>query len=291
LRFALFPGLVVAAWLGYNWHYFGDPLEFQRGIWSASSQQAALADQGLLPTRSNLVLSFGYYLSAVALTVGTVLTIAAVAGSALAVRRRIVAPLALLGSALAFNIVALWAGQSVIALPFGNPPGVMNLRYGLMVLPAGAFAVALLMSAVPSRRQRAFLGAILAIGQVALWGWHFPGQVGALREGLAIRDGDRVQMDASIWLEHHYDRGRVLVAPAVNVSPRSRIAMRDRIYPWSWELGPAALVGPARTVDWVIVDQRNSDDPVTLAVAADTAFRRHFQLAFEQQGLEIWQRR
>lgn len=67
--------------------------------------------------------------------------------------------------------------------------------------------------------------------------------------------------------------------------------MRDRVYPWSWELGPAALANPGSTVDWVLVDTRNSGDPVTLAVAADTSFRRHFLRAFERQGLEIWQRR
>src|SRR5690606_5490296 len=31
LRFALLPALMVGLWLWYNWHYFGDMLEFQRG--------------------------------------------------------------------------------------------------------------------------------------------------------------------------------------------------------------------------------------------------------------------
>lgn len=289
--FLIFPAVIVVAWLGYNWHYFGDPLEFQRGVWSAGSQQAALAEQGLLPTRGNPLLSIGYYMGAVAMTVGAVLSVAGVIGAAAAVRQRSVAPLMLLASALAFNIVALFAGQSVIALPWTEPAGVLNVRYGVMLLPATALAIGLLVTAVALARTRTVLVALLAIGQLFLWTWRFPGQVGAIREGLAIRDGDRVQMDASIWLQQHYDRGRVLVAPAVNVSPRSRIAMRDRIYPWSWELGPAALADPGNTVDWVIVDTRNSGDPVTLAVAADTSFRRHFLRAFERQGLEIWQRR
>lgn len=289
--FALFPALIVLAWLGYNWHYFGDPLEFQRGIWSAASQQASLAERGLLPTKGHPLLSLGYYLGAVALTVGAAVTLAAITGIAVAVRQRVWAPMVLLGSALAFNILALWAGQSVIALPWFDPSGVMNVRYGVMVLPVAALAIGLLVAAVALPRTRYVLAGALVLAQVVLWGWRFPEQVGAVREGLAIRDGDRAQMDASIWLQEHYDRGRVLVAPVVNVSPRSRIAMRDRIYPWSWELGPAALADPAATVDWVLVDQRNSGDPVTQAIAADTSFRRHFLRAFERQGLEIWQRR
>ena len=113
----------------------------------------------------------------------------------------------------------------------------------------------------------------------------------ALREALAIRDGDRRQMDASRWMERHYDRGRVLVAPAVNVSPRTRIPLRDRIYPWTWQLGDSALARPAAVVDWVILDRQSATDPVTAAVVADTGFTERFLLAFEEQGLEIWQRR
>jgi hypothetical protein len=227
----------------------------------------------------------------VVLTVGGAVVLAALAGTTVAVRRGLLAPVALLGSALVFNVLALWAGQSVIALPWSEPPGVMNVRYGVMLLPFAAFAVGLLATGIHRPRLRIVGLIALATIQLGVWTWQFPAQVGALREGLAIRDGDRVQMDASIWLAQHYDRGRVLVAPAVNVSPRSRIAMRDRIYPWSWELGPAALADPAGHVDWVVVDTRNTGDPVTQAVAADTTFRRHFLRAFERQGLEIWQRR
>jgi hypothetical protein len=206
-------------------------------------------------------------------------------------RQRVAAPLALLGAALVFNVLALWGGQSVIALPWTDPAGFLNVRYGIMVLPAAALAIGMLAVSVPW--SRAFLAAMMLLGlvQAGLWARRFPGQVGALREGLAIRDGDRVQMDASRWLREHYDRGRVLVAPVVNISPRSRIPMRDRIYPWSWELGPAALADPASTVDWVVVDTRHDRDPVFRAVAADTSFRRDFLRAFERQGLEIWQRR
>lgn len=290
-RFMLLPALMVGAWLFYNWHYFGDPLEFQRGIWSAASQQETLAEQGLLPTRGHALLSIGYYLGAAALTVGAVFGLTTVAGIAMTVRQRAHVPALLFGTALVFNVMALWAGQSVIALPWTEPAGVLNVRYGVMLLPLAAYSTGMLVAAVAEARRRALVMATVLTAQIVLWAWSFPAQVGALREGLAIRDGDRVQMDASIWLAEHYDRGRVLVAPAVNVSPRSRIAMRDRIYPWSWELGPAALAQPSSTVDWVIVDTRNGGDPVTQAVAADTTFRRHFLRAFERQGLEIWQRR
>ena len=99
------------------------------------------------------------------------------------------------------------------------------------------------------------------------------------------------RLDASRWLATHYDRGRVLVSSAFNVSPRSRIAMRDRIYPWSWELGEKALARPADVVDWVIVDRRAESDPVTVAVSADASFPGEFLRMFAQERVEIWRRR
>src|SRR5690606_24130243 len=154
--------------------------------------------------------------------------------------------------------IPLVAGQSVIALPWTTPAGVLNVRYGVMLLPALAVAAAAGLVAIGPPRHRMAGLAVAVLLQIGAWIWQFPNQVGALREGLAIRDGDRAQMDVSIWLENNYDRGRVLISPALNVSPRTRIAMRDRVYPWSWELGPAALANPASTVDWVLADQRNA---------------------------------
>ena len=86
LVFALPSAVMVAAWLAYNWAFFGDPLEFQRGIWSAQSQQAARVAQGQLPTGGRLGISLLYYLGASALCAGAVLTALGLAGTALAAR-------------------------------------------------------------------------------------------------------------------------------------------------------------------------------------------------------------
>ncbi len=290
-RFAALPLAMVTLWLLYNWHFFGDPLEFQRGVWSAAAQQATLAEQGLLPTKGAPVTDLAYYLGAAGLTLGWVVLVAGIAGSLVAFRRPGGAALVLLWTALPFNLLALWGGQSVIALPWTDPPGVLNLRYGIMLLPAVAVGVGLALSRLRGARGTLLASALGGAMQLGLWGWSWPGQVGALREGLAIRDGDRAQMDASRWLERHYDRGRILVAPAVNVSPRSRVALRDRVYPWTWQLGDSALADPAGVVDWVIVDRRQAGDPVSRAVEADSTFSRRFLRAFEERGLEIWTRR
>ena len=296
LQFSTPVAIMVLLWLGYNALFFGDPLEFQRGIWSAESQQTALAAANLLPTKGAPLLAIWYYAGAVSLTVGLVLgalgllfLVPAATGTArLAVL--------LLWSAVPFNWLALTAGQSVIALPWTTPEGVLNVRYGIMVLPAVAVTIAIGAAQLAQRWPLALARSAVALGVVILAqsGWMVAGggtRVGALREGIAIRDGDMAQMNASRWLAVNYDRGRILVAPAVNVSPRTRIPLRDRIYPWTWELGPAALAAPSMHVDWVLVDRRAANDPVTHAVGVLTDFARDFDRVFTERGLEIWRRR
>lgn len=296
-RFGWPSAAVVALWLGYNAWYFGDPLEFQRGVWSAQSQQAALATQGLLPVKGHPLLATVTYLGAVGLTAGMVLALAGLVALVVLLRprQRPVAAL-LLYAALPFNILALAGGQSAISLPWSSPAGVANLRYGLMLLPALAVGLTLAAGQLTRQGPAWRRGTLLALGvvvvaQLGFWTIGGTGQIGALREGLAIRDGDPRQQASSDWLATHYDGGRVLVDQAVNLSPRSRIAIRDRIYSWSWQLGPAALAAPEAAVDWVVVDRRVRPNVVAAAISGRAAFDERFERRFESDGLEIWRRR
>ncbi|MBA2292215.1 MAG: phospholipid carrier-dependent glycosyltransferase [Gemmatimonadales bacterium] len=292
LSFIAPTALVVIAWLAFNYAYFGDPLEFQRGAWSAQSQQAALAGQGLLPTRGRPDLALAYYLGAAALACGVVLIVGALAASWSALRSRGAAATTLLGAALWFNVIALVAGQSVIALPWTEPAGFLNVRYGVMLLPAAAAALLLGLDHAGRSRQSMLRAALVALSlQVALFALVPRLQVGALSEGLAIRDGDPRQQDASDWLRDHYDGGRVLVDGAINISPRTRVPLRDRIHEWTWELGAKALAAPELAVEWVVADARTPDDAVSRAIGKRPDFRKRFDLVFDQDGLEIWRRR
>ncbi|MEI2720792.1 MAG: phospholipid carrier-dependent glycosyltransferase [Gemmatimonadales bacterium] len=296
-RFGWPSAAMVAIWLGYNGYYFGDPLAFQRGAWSAQSQQAALAAQGLLPTKGHLGTSIATYLGAVGLSSGMVLGAAGLVALLLLLPRlRRSAGALLLYAALPFNILALVGGQSALSLPWSEPPGMANLRYGLMLLPALAVGLTLAAAQLARRGPAWQRGTLLALGvivlaQGGLWTLAGTRQIGALREGLAIRDGDPRQQAASDWLAAQYDRGRVLVDQAVNISPRSRIALRDRIYSWTWQLGPAALAAPDQAVDWVVVDRRARPNVVADAITSRPSFTERFDRRFEQDGLEIWRRR
>lgn len=298
LIFAAPSAVMVAAWLAFNWIYFGDPLEFQRGAWSAQSQQAALAVQGQVPTAGHPLLSLWYYLGATALCAGTLVTVLGLLGGTVFVRyvRLGGVTVLLLCTALPFNVLALVAQQSIIQLPWTHPPGLLNIRYGVMMLP-GLAALALLggirlVALLPRWRQGMLLAGLTAVlVQGALFAVRWPAQAGALREGLSIRDGDLRQQHASDWLALHYDGGRVLVDEAVNISPRTRIPLRERVYRWTWQIGPAALAAPESEVDWVVVDEHNDTGAVARAITGREAFRNRFDRAFDEGGLTIWRRR
>lgn len=295
--FALPSAVMAAVWFGFNYVYFGDALEFQRGVWSAQAQQAARAAEGSLPPVGHPLVALGYYLGATVLTSGLLLTCLGLIATPLqfrAVRRY--GPALLLLTALPFNALALWSGQSVIGLPWATPSGLQNLRYGIILLPGLAVALTLGIAQLGARGAGwgrgtvlASLAVLLAQGTLFSLGW--PANAGALREGLAVRDNDRRPQLASDWLAEHYDGGRVLVEKTVYISPRTRISLRDRLYEWTWQLGPAALAEPEKEVDWVIVDAHEKSGAVWLAITGRPGFTQRFDRAFEDDGLEIWRRR
>lgn len=300
VMFAAPSALMVGAWLAFNWMISPthDPLEFQRGVWSAQGQQAAIAAQGQVTTGGHFGTSLWYYAGATALCAGMLLTMLGALATIAYIRHRRhvgLVPLLLL-TALPFNVLALWARQSVIQLPWTDPAGVLNLRYGVMMVPGLAAVTTLggflLVRAHPMWRQGMLLAGFVAVlAQGTLFAVRWPKQAGALREGLAIRDGDRRQQHASDWLAQHYDGGRVLVDEAINISPRTRIAMRNRVYRWTWQLGQLALAAPEDNVDWVVADSRHATGDVARAIAGREQFNNRFDRAFDEDGLTIWRRR
>ncbi len=169
--FAL-PSLGAALWwLWFNWVNFGDPLEFQRGPYSAQVQQDVLARQGLLPDQGDLARSVATFARSARVAVGWITLVAAAAGAvvvsvrlrrrrgeASALPRVFVFVLVLTVTPAVFYVWSLVTGQ--IALRFGDGAGesIFNLRYGAAVIPGLAILAASALAAVggvgAARRQR-----------------------------------------------------------------------------------------------------------------------------------------
>ena len=157
ILFCTLAGFGIVLWLLWNQLIFKDALYFAFGPYSAHAQQQALARAGVLATKGNLPLSVQVYTHAMAYNIGSFTLILGFIGSVLfyldkkldtTVR---IASLTLL-AALAFNVIALFLGHSVLFLPEFSGNTWFNVRYGIMVLPSVAIFIGYLIHRLPSLR-------------------------------------------------------------------------------------------------------------------------------------------
>ncbi|TAN22033.1 MAG: hypothetical protein EPN33_10285 [Acidobacteria bacterium] len=131
-RFCIVAGNGPVFWFAYNWFYFGNPLAFLNGPYSAK----AIAGAASYPGDHALGIAALYYFKDVALTVGVPLGVLALIGFVFGRRwrRQPVAWLLLLP--LPWYLWAMWSGNVPIFVPQYWPHGYYNLRYGVQLLPA-----------------------------------------------------------------------------------------------------------------------------------------------------------
>jgi hypothetical protein len=134
------------AWIGYNWHYFGDPLDFLRGPYSARAIAARTTPPGSshYPGWHNPWWAFLYFVKAAKMCAaplgcGRWLLLAAAAGTFYALwrHRSHAVPIAvLLWLPVAFYSYSVAYGSVPIFLPAWFPHSYYNTRYGMELLPA-----------------------------------------------------------------------------------------------------------------------------------------------------------
>lgn len=141
--FATLGGFGIVLWVFWNWIIFKDPLYFISGPYAAATQQAQLAAAGVLYTQHHLFASLQSYIYAIIYNAGMLPTIFAAFGMVLMLSdKRITSSLRLSATLLlapfAFNVLALYLGQSVLFIQGLNGNSWFNVRYGLMMIPSVA---------------------------------------------------------------------------------------------------------------------------------------------------------
>ncbi len=143
--YAAFTVLAAAGpliWLGYNQHFFHDPLDFIRGPYSAAAIERKTTPPGShhYPGWHNPLYALRLYLrtaelDAAAWRAGLVLFVAAIAGVVLTVRRKVEWPALLLWVPLPFYVYSIAYGSVPIFIPPFWPHSYYNSRYGMEMLP------------------------------------------------------------------------------------------------------------------------------------------------------------
>ncbi|MGC2398824.1 MAG: glycosyltransferase family 39 protein [Acidobacteriaceae bacterium] len=176
----LFTAMLVAApslWLGYNAKQFGDPLDFQRGPYSARAIEAKTTPPGATPhpgTHDMRVAALYFLkaaeLGAVPVPLGRLLCWLSAGGTLAAVwafRRGQVWPALLLWLPLPFYTYTVAYGSVPIFIPSYRPFSWYNTRYGMELLPAFALFLGCLLpvltAQLPKLRQYAVQASLLLV--------------------------------------------------------------------------------------------------------------------------------
>lgn len=143
--FAALASIAPLAWLAHNQFYYGDPLAFYRGPYSAQAILAKQIASGMTqPAMQSWWETLRYYGYAVRDVIGTPVLIAAVCGAVVAIRRGQAWKLGLLALPAVFYVLSIHSGGTPVFVKELEPFTWYNTRYALALLPFAAVAIAAL---------------------------------------------------------------------------------------------------------------------------------------------------
>ncbi len=287
LLYGMLAFVGCAAWVLYNGIIFHDPLlSFFYGQSSHKYYEKTAAS--LVPARHHAGLAFKMYGLTVALTVGWLLLALALLGLvALLWRFRLrlaTLPVYLTLFPFGFYWLVLYQGINTENLPqFGQGP-YYNIRFGLLMVPAVALLLAVLV-AVPQRVVRHVLVAIvlaaIALSSVA----EFSQTPLALRE--ARQDplfASRTDEQQAQWFTSNFKGGAVLIE-YVNSSSLMWYLLTKHDFPDRAFITDAngsqfneALAHPESTVTWIVMnsDERTLTSRIYATFRTSTHWRKYF---------------
>ncbi|HEX4137683.1 MAG TPA: glycosyltransferase family 39 protein [Bryobacteraceae bacterium] len=150
LLFCLFAAAGPALWLAHNRWYFGDPLYFYRGPYSALAIQGKMS----YPGRGDWQVAAQYFFAAGRLVAGWPVLLMGAAGVVAALYRRAFWPVIFLALPPIFYVWSIHSSATPIFIPTLWPNSWYNTRYALALLPLAAFGTAALIQLLPSRFRK-----------------------------------------------------------------------------------------------------------------------------------------
>ncbi len=214
VTFCAIAGLAPVYWLLHNWIFFGDPLEFYRGLYSAKGIYQTALNQGMqrYPGDGDWAKALEYFFAAVRLNVNwVVIGIGAVGLFAAAWKR--LWWLFFLALTPIFYIMSMHGSGTPIFIPDRWPNSYYNARYGLAGLPFLAATAAAVVAVLPRGAQWPAMF-ILTLGTLLPW-LAFPrpqNWVSWKEAEVNSKDRRAWTYPAADYLRQHYRRGDGILA-------------------------------------------------------------------------------
>ena len=308
ISFAAVPVVAIGWWFAYNLATYGNPFEFLTGPYSAQAFAADFISQGTLTTKGNAGLSVWVLGWAVIESSGLFPIVLGLVGLvAMTIywgisTRALVIWLAV--TSLAFLIVTLVGGQSIMVNDHSLPTGWYNSRYALSVSPAFALGGAWIVNAIPARSWRGLAMALCIAGvaaQCLWWSQDLNRRSAVLAEA---HQGHGLQLkvkETSRWLGRNYDGGSILMdesAPDLAVAPIIGVPLSDVFNRSSGPLFAKACANPSRYAKWVLMHRADvrfvatkaGIDRVSKALLGDPQFLAQYRLVHANGNFGVYER-
>lgn len=268
----------VLLWLLWNGLIFGDPLFFAFGPYSAHAQQEQLEAAGNLPTKGNWHLSTLMYSLALFYNSNAFLVLLALAGAAVIFMDKklgITAKLAIVGlfAPLAFNILALYLGHSVLFLQGISGDTWFNVRYGIMLAPTVAICIAYLLErANPIRYTLLFLIVFVTV-------FTFLSKDAVTIDDARVGSSQKNVSEVSQWLKKNaaHNEGFVLISAASHdaIIFSSGMPMKRFIHEGTGNYWKEATTRPQLWARYIIMRTNDVNDS-TFRFLKDTNYNEYY---------------
>ncbi len=291
ILFLFAGGFGIFLWLLWNLAIFGDALYFIRGPYSAAAQQKVLESVGQLPTKGSVYMASFYYMRSIFENNGIYLAIAAGIAAVfvpflIKQKTQLIVILAI-SSPILFNIIALYLGQSAMNVPHApHDPGLFNIRYGIMALPA----IALILGILASNKYLKFAVVLVLIIQSVMFVKQ--GIPISLADGLHGLHNTYYTVEASKWLAKNYTGGLILTSLASHDAfvARAGLPMKLYIHEGTRDYWTEALNKPSQSATYIAV-LSFPPDSVYRKLYKNPDFLNNYVKVHTYEKFEIYKRR
>ena len=260
-----FFGIVL--WLLWNYIFFGDPLSFQRGIWSAKSYQLSQLHNNL--PYKNIFQAFKFYFFASGNMNTWSITVVGIVGALLYLaKKRSLQTLALVGlcgSIFVFEAYSLYSGNTTIYVPQLYPYDYYNVRYGIYALP---FLILFLSYILGGKNKILPSVLVLILMFETFLGYRsMPISLydAAFSKGPVMSDktiSTQREMEVVSYMHSHYKSGLILTSAGVNdgLIFLSGFDMKNFITEGNQKYWEDSLIDPTKYATWIIIRDVNRSD-------------------------------
>lgn len=263
ILFATLAGFGIALWFLWNILIFKDPLYFAFGPFSARAQQQQIYEAGELFTRGNLFLSVKAYLYALFYNSYTFTAILGLFGAVTFwIDKKIkadvrITTLALIAP-LAFNVLALYLGHSVLFVQGVMGDTWFNVRYGMMLMPSIAIFIGYLVDKFRDIRW-VFVGLFVLVTFFA-----FVNRDAVTIDDALIGSSGKNVAEVSGWLKQNVtnERGFVLISVASHdaIIFSSGLPMKRFIHEGTGDYWKLATGNPKEWATWIVMRTHDAND-------------------------------